>query len=234
LGEVLQLEEKLNKCKGELSEETDYMRDSLNRCITYDPASLTDDTTMLDVLVNQLRPRTIRDNGDKFGIFIPYHPRSMARLFMKGDPKIVLDSEIKDDPECIRDQKHPYTVTDDICWGWLNYSIETDNMYDDILWKTDIVIDMEADDDMWYNEFMDGFTFDHAEGRVSPKSMPDTRHLDDAKFIEYRVITPTGEHNEYSVRKTFMLYYRLLNEGRIHEDTFIGLRKELKVGLWSY
>jgi hypothetical protein len=134
--------------------------------------------------------------------YVPDNPTSMARRLIDDKPLSVqpfhrsqaLYEEI--DP---MEVKHTKIKNINYMFnGWLDHEIYTENMFDDVKWKSQTTIDINIDDLLDLVELFDGFILCY--------------HTSDEG--DFYVISPT-EFNLSTVKKTYELFARLRLEGRL-------------------
>jgi hypothetical protein len=158
------------------------------------------DNSLLSILMETLRP----SDNEYFGICVPAHPKSMAKLLINGTPIVTKKLPPNIDLMKVKNQKInkvKYTFS-----GWLDYETKTDNMYDDIKWKCLETIDINIDDLLESVEIFDGFIlsyFDSFDG-------------------DLYIISPI-EFNINTVKKTYELFSQLRKEGRLTDQSKVDL-----------
>ena len=171
------------------------------RCLTYSNLS---DRALLELLLEKLRPDDQDPHSDYFGISIPAHPKSMAKLLIDGSPIMVENFPEHFDPMAVVKKKIKQIKY--IFNGWLDHKIKTNNMYNDIKWKTLETIDINVDNLLDSVELFDGFTL--------------CSH--NSSNAELYVISPI-EFNVNTVKKTYELFSKLRKEGRLIDQSKVDL-----------
>ena len=175
-----------------------------NKCLVYQNVT---DASLLEILVEKLRPNDHKPCCDHFGICIPNHPTAMAQLLINGEPILTKQpDQLPDKFDPMRVEKIKINNIKYVFNGWLDHEITTNNMFNDVKWKSRGTLDINVDDLLDSVELFDGFML------CSQNSYGEDSYI----------ISPT-KFNSYTVKQTYELFRKLRKEGRLTDQSRVDL-----------